>query len=173
MTLVEQAAAFAHKAHATQTRKRTLAPYIEHPRRVAEAVSKLSYATPEMVAAAWLHDVVEDTPTTLDFIKTLFGRKVAEYVNWLTNRFTKEAFPELNRAQRKHLEAVRLSYAPREVKVIKMFDRIDNLTDKPDESLMKVYLDESMELYLALRDAHPEVAGLLRSLIEKLSTEAK
>lgn len=171
--IVAEAAAFAHKAHATQTRKRSLTPYIEHPRRVADAVTGLSYSTPEMVAAAWLHDVVEDTPITLAFIEARFGRKVAEYVGWLTNRFTKEAFPELNRAQRKHLEAVRLSYAPREVKVIKMFDRIDNLTDKPDKSLMAVYLDESMELYYALRDAHPEVAGLLRSLIEQLSAEAK
>jgi (p)ppGpp synthase/HD superfamily hydrolase len=54
------AAIFANNAHKGQKRKYNGRPYIEHPMRVAFAVSLIPEAEPEVIAAAWLHDVVED-----------------------------------------------------------------------------------------------------------------
>ncbi|VDZ55823.1 bifunctional (p)ppGpp synthetase II/ guanosine-3',5'-bis pyrophosphate 3'-pyrophosphohydrolase [Serratia odorifera] len=62
-TLVERARRYATKAHAAidQRRKYTNAPYIVHPQAVVEIVRSVPH-TDEMLAAAWLHDTVEDTP---------------------------------------------------------------------------------------------------------------
>lgn len=64
-TLVERARRYATKAHAAidQRRKYTNDPYIVHPQAVMEIVSSVPHSE-EMLAAAWLHDTVEDTPTT-------------------------------------------------------------------------------------------------------------
>lgn len=85
-TLVERARRYATKAHAAidQRRKYTDDPYIVHPQAVMELVRSVPH-TEEMLAAAWLHDTVEDTPTTLGDIESHFGPKVAELVRMLTN----------------------------------------------------------------------------------------
>lgn len=77
---------YATKAHAAidQRRKYTDDPYIVHPQAVMELVRSVPH-TEEMLAAAWLHDTVEDTPTTLGDIDSHFGPKVAELVRMLTN----------------------------------------------------------------------------------------
>ena len=77
---------FADRAHCSvnQLRKYNKMPYIEHPVRVAETV--LYYqGTSEMVQAALLHDVVEDTGITSETIHKMFGPKVGELVDWLTD----------------------------------------------------------------------------------------
>ena len=61
--LVIKADTFADLSHSGQVRKYTGEPYIVHPREVATLVSTVAH-TPEMLAAALLHDVVEDTPAT-------------------------------------------------------------------------------------------------------------
>ena len=68
--LIRRAKAFATQAHASidQRRKYTGLPYIVHPEAVAELVEATG-AGPEVVAAAWLHDVVEDTPVELEQIR--------------------------------------------------------------------------------------------------------
>lgn len=85
-TLAERARRYATKAHAAidQRRKYTDDPYIVHPQAVMELVRSVPH-TEEMLAAAWLHDTVEDTPTTLGDIDSHFGPKVAELVRMLTN----------------------------------------------------------------------------------------
>jgi (p)ppGpp synthase/HD superfamily hydrolase len=72
---------FATTAHASinQRRKYTGEPYIVHPIAVAELVRSVPH-TPEMIAAAYLHDVVEDTPVTIEEIREEFGPQVAELV---------------------------------------------------------------------------------------------
>lgn len=181
---VWKAETLARAAHAGQKRQHgSNDDYIEHPRRVAEAVSRQNKATPEMVAAAWLHDVLEDTcetpeqvSETADKIEDTCGGLVREYVVWLTNVFTKERFPYLNRGQRKKLEALRLSFAPVEVKIIKLCDRLDNLRDMPDPAgdFIRVYVDETFYLVQFLeddfalahlaRDVKDQAAALLRGL---------
>src|SRR5688572_28437114 len=84
--LVEKARQFATAAHrgVGQTRKYTGEPYDEHLRRVAPLVECLT-DDPELIAAAWLHDVVEDTPVTLEEVEREFGHGVRELVGALTD----------------------------------------------------------------------------------------
>ena len=79
-TNVERAGALASLAHAGAVDKAG-APYIEHPARVAARMN-----TPEEKVVAWLHDVVEDTDTTLDEIRVHFGAETAEALDAITHR---------------------------------------------------------------------------------------
>src|SRR5580765_8807774 len=85
-TLELRARVFATAAHAAvgQVRKYTGEPYINHPAAVAEIVRAVPHSE-AMLAAAWLHDVVEDTKVTYADIKAEFGEDVAVLVNWLTD----------------------------------------------------------------------------------------
>ena len=81
-----RALSFATAAHASidQRRKYTGEPYIVHPVAVAEIVRSVPH-TPEMIAAAYLHDVVEDTPVTIAEIESEFGSTISGLVGWLTD----------------------------------------------------------------------------------------
>ena len=85
-SLVERSKAFAIAAHRAidHRRKYTGDPYDVHLSAVAELVESVG-GTPEMIAAAWLHDTVEDTPTTISDIEREFGPRVAELVRALTD----------------------------------------------------------------------------------------
>lgn len=99
----KQALQFARKAHGDQQRKYSGEAYIEHPIRVAELVRSVAH-TPEMICAAYLHDVVEDTPVSLQDIERKFGRKIMALVEELTDEYEKKNYPHLNRRQRKQKE---------------------------------------------------------------------
>lgn len=148
-------AAFAVAAHASikQVRKYTGAPYFTHPLDVAEAVAGVPGATPEMIAAALLHDVLEDTGITADLIGAMFGYEVKTYVLGLTDRFTPERHPGMNRAERKQAEAVRYGYEPYEVATVKLGDVTDNTKSigEHDEKFLKVYGPEKRFLLGHLR----------------------
>lgn len=149
MTLVERARIFATAAHAAvaQKRKYTLEPYIVHPAEVVEIVRSVPH-TEEMLAAAWLHDVVEDTQVSLQDIETEFGRPVAELVMWLTDLPTSAG----NRAYRKQATIRRLSEAPAEAQTVKLADLVSNTSSimQHDPSFAKVYLAEKAEALAVL-----------------------
>lgn len=85
MDAVTTAERIATAAHAGQVDKAGR-PYIDHPRRVASLVSEMT-DDPDAVAAAWLHDVVEDTGVTLDHLRTAgFSTRVLDAVDALTRR---------------------------------------------------------------------------------------
>ena len=94
----KQALEFARKAHGNQQRKYSEELYIEHPIRVAELVKTVDH-TPEMICAAYLHDVVEDTGISLQDIERRFGLKITGLVKELTDEFEKKNYPHLNRRQ--------------------------------------------------------------------------
>ncbi|MBP7693369.1 MAG: bifunctional (p)ppGpp synthetase/guanosine-3',5'-bis(diphosphate) 3'-pyrophosphohydrolase, partial [Anaerolineales bacterium] len=79
-TLVDAALRFAARAHARQMRKGTDVPYIVHPVGVMLALLEAGEADPELLAAALLHDTVEDTETPLELLRAQFGARVAEIV---------------------------------------------------------------------------------------------
>lgn len=145
MNLILEAAELARISHMGQFRKYSFVPYIIHPARVAGRVAILPYATEELVAAAFLHDTLEDTDLTVREIERKTGSLVVFYVEWMTNR---PKDPGLSRAQRKHMDRERLSEAPDEVKVVKMLDRIDNLRDLQDAppDFRRLYGEESLLL---------------------------
>ncbi|HSI68906.1 MAG TPA: HD domain-containing protein [Gillisia sp.] len=96
----EKALEFAREAHGKQQRKYSNELYIEHPKRVAELVRSVSHTT-EMICAAYLHDVVEDTPVSINEIYEKFGAEVGGLVAELTDEFMKSNYPHLNRKTRK------------------------------------------------------------------------
>lgn len=135
-TILEAIKEFADRAHGDQTRKYTPERYIVHPVRVMELCRKYEDRL-EVLAAALLHDVVEDTPVTnaaiVDFLQTLMPRpqalEIGKLVVELTDIYTQKAYPHLNRKQRKELEAKRLGQASADAQTIKYADIIDNCLD--------------------------------------------
>jgi (p)ppGpp synthase/HD superfamily hydrolase len=124
--LLRKACTFATAAHAAvgQHRKYTDEPYIVHPAAVAKIVGDVRSSTTDMVAAAWLHDVVEDTKIGNWLIAQEFGDEVARLVYWLTD-VTAEAGVN-NRQWRKKIDCARLSRAPEAAQTIKLADLYDN-----------------------------------------------
>ncbi len=141
--IIEKARVFATAAHAAaaQLRKYTNEPYIVHPTEVASIVDSVEGATDEMVAAAWLHDVVEDTGVTIETIRAEFGEKVAELVGWLTDVSRPD---HGNRAARKAVDRAHTAMASAEAQTIKLADLISNCTSivEHDANFAKTYLEE-------------------------------
>jgi (p)ppGpp synthase/HD superfamily hydrolase len=149
MSIILNAAALAVRAHQGQKRKYTGFPYVTHPARVAGRVGLLPEVTEEMVAAAYLHDVLEDTSITREEIDVATNVQVGYYVEQMTNRSKGTGLP---RDQRKAMDRKHLSEVTIEVKKIKALDRIDNLlemTDAPGD-FKKLYVEESFLLADAL-----------------------
>lgn len=142
MTIVEQAKEFAMSAHnaAQQVRKYTNEPYWVHPAEVAAIVASVPH-TDSMLAAAWLHDTVEDTAVTIEDVTREFGKEVANLVAWLTDVSQPH---DGNRAHRKQLDRVHIAQAPAEVHTIKLADLISNTKSivEHDPEFAKVYLEE-------------------------------
>ena len=139
---------FATAAHGDQRRKYTNDPYINHPIAVAEIVETVPH-TPEMIAAALLHDVVEDTDVTIEQVEAKFGYKVAELVGWLTDISRPE---DGNRKTRKALDRDHSANAPAEAQTIKLADLIHNTISiaEHDPNFWKVYREEKIELLKVL-----------------------
>ena len=157
MSIVEEARLYAIAAHSAvkQVRKYTGVPYYEHPRAVAELVSNVG-GTPEMIAAAWLHDVVEDTGCTIENIRDVFGLTVALYVEALTDVSKPE---DGNRVTRKKLDREHIANACPQAKTIKLADMIDNTSTitKYDPDFAKVYMFEKKELLAVLSEGNQKL----------------
>ena len=165
MTLIEKAQKLAHEAHDSigQKRKYRGEPYWVHTDEVAAIVASVG-GTEEMICAAHLHDVLEDvTPKNpkydIAFLAQEFNFRVSGLVGWLTDEYTKEAYPQYNRASRKSLERRRLEGAPNDAKTIKLADLISNtqsiVADDPD--FAHTYLREKWELLPILEGGSPEL----------------
>ena len=141
--VVRKAQVYAMAAHAAvgQKRKYTGEPYIVHPAEVANIVASVPGATPDMVAAAWLHDVIEDTGCTFTDVHMAFGIDIAVMVNWLTDVSRPE---DGNRARRKAIDREHTAQAPAEVQTIKLADLISNSRSimQHDPEFARVYLEE-------------------------------
>ena len=142
--MLDEVLKFATMAHGDQKRKYTGEPYIVHPIAVSEIVKTVPH-TDEMIAAALLHDVVEDTHFTIDDINDRFGNKVAELVSWLTDVSRPE---DGNRKTRKSLDREHIVEAPAEAQTIKLADLIHNTKsiEQHDPGFWKVYKQEKIAL---------------------------
>ncbi len=156
MDIVRKAQVYAMAAHAAvgQRRKYTGEPYIVHPAEVAKIVAGVPGATPNMVAAAWLHDVVEDTGCTYTDIHMGFGADIATLVGWLTDVSKPE---DGNRAKRKAIDRAHTAEAPAEAQTIKLADLISNSRSimSHDPEFAKVYLEEKRLLLEVLTKGDP------------------
>ncbi|MGB3343272.1 MAG: HD domain-containing protein [Aequorivita sp.] len=167
----KQALAFARKSHGEQKRKYKDELYVEHLIRVAEMVRNVAH-TPEMVAAAYLHDVAEDTPVSLTQVAMTFGKKVGRLVEELTDEYTKAKYPHLNRRWRKKKETERIATISWDAKTIKLADIIDNLPviSQNDPVFARRYIPEMETLVEVLIEGNPD---LLVLAIEKLRLAKK
>lgn len=163
----EDALKFAGKAHKDQLRKYHQEPFIEHPKRVAELVRSVPHNA-DMICAAYLHDVVEDTPVSIQEIEMSFSKKVAHLVHELTDEFTNEKYPHLNRRVRKKKEVVRQSGISQQAKTIKLADVIDNTRDivKNNKNFAGRYVPEMDALVQVLEGGDPELLKMARKEVE-------
>ena len=147
MDMIEKAYNLANDAHKGVCR-RSGEPYICHPLAVARLVLDLGMDT-ESIAAALLHDVVEDTPTTLDDLKSAFGEEVALLVDGVT-KLTKIQFSNIEELQAENLRKMLLAMS-RDVRVmiIKLCDRLHNMRtgDAWPEQKRRDKARETMEVY--------------------------
>ena len=150
---VYRAGRFADRCHAGQVRKYTGVDYIEHPIAVATMVSKVT-GDQDVIAAALLHDVVEDCSVSVYQISQRFGNKVAAFVGWLTHVDPLEGEP---RAARKARDRDKLLRAPAEVKTIKLADMIHNSETiiKYDPKFAIVFMMEMKKLLGVLETGDP------------------
>lgn len=141
------AISFAMTAHAGQVRKYTGLPYVTHPIEVGFGLYEDGAASREIIAGI-LHDVIEDTDYTFEDIVDGFGKDVAALVLELTDHYTKELYPQLNRAHRKDLEAQRLGGASYSAKKVKLADIANNTSTivKQDPAFAVTYLAEASNL---------------------------
>ncbi len=155
--LVAHASDYATSAHARihQLRKYTRQAYDVHLRAVASRVATVC-KDPAVIAAAWLHDIVEDTPATFEEIDREFGPDVAALVKDLTD-VSKPS--DGNRAARKALDRQHLAAASVRAKTVKLADIIDNCEDicSHDPKFGRVYLMEARELLDVLREGDPHL----------------
>ena len=163
--LIKQAEDFATERHKGQTRKFSGEPYINHPKAVAQLVSDFG-GDAEMVTAAWLHDVVEDTGTSIEEIEDLFGNNVAGYVLELTHDIK-------DKSKKGEILADRMNEMSQGALLIKLCDRLNNVSDfetaKP--SFVAKYKPET-EYILShlkspnLKEIHQRVIGAIQKAIE-------
>lgn len=150
MDIVEKARILATAAHhaVNQTRKYTGAPYIDHPQEVVHWIQHVQH-TPSMLAAAWLHDTVEDTGITLELIESEFGSDIAALVEMLTDVSTSS---DGNRSVRKAKDRDHIAAASPEAKTIKLADLLSNTRSiiKHDKQFAKVYMKEMAQLLTVL-----------------------
>lgn len=119
------AAAFAAKKHRDQRRKgNDSAPYINHPLEVAKMLASVGGVDDaDVLIAAILHDTIEDTETSEDEIRELFGDRVASIVVEVTDD---KSLPKQARKEKQVEHAPHLSS---EAKQLKICDKISNITD--------------------------------------------
>lgn len=163
--LIAFAMLFAEECHRGQSRRYEVEPYIAHPRRVAAAAARLGLHR-DAIAAAFLHDVVEDCEVNPSEIFTIFGERVHKLVMGLTDLQTSE---DGNRAKRsaKVIEDVGKSN-DMVLQTLKILDVVDNARTIAgnDPKFWKTVKEESKALYNACTAADFRARRKLKKLLD-------
>lgn len=158
VNIVKKARIFATAAHGAvgQKRKYTGEPYINHPREVVKLLESVGHTNQFMIAAAWLHDVVEDTDISLADIELEFGSVITSMVSGLTDVSKLE---DGNRAERKKIDREHLARQSKMVQTIKCADLISNTASivEHDPEFAKVYLEEAKQLLAVMHEADDDL----------------
>lgn len=164
--VLEQVKDFAAKAHGEQRRKFADEPYIAHPIRVMEICKEVTGDT-AILAAALLHDVVEDTPVNKkqikDYLLTIMdaakAQRTVQLVDELTDRYVKANYPQWNRRKRKTKEAERLAQTSAASQTIKYADIIDNSAEiaHQETDFAKVFLQECNALLKTMNKGNQQL----------------
>ena len=163
--IIRVARIFAENAHKKQVRKYNSEPYINHPVDVAILVNSVKHDN-NMLAAALLHDVVEDTHYTISDISKEFGCDVADLVENLTDI----SVPlDGNRKVRKEIDRIHTSLSSNRAKTIKIADLIDNSKSilKHDLKFAIVYMAEKKALLNVLIGGDSLLLKIANSIVRK------
>lgn len=125
--LLEQALRVAARCHADQTRKGGDVPYLTHPAAVAMILARAGFGDEAVLAAAILHDVVEDTDDSLADLQRDFPPTVVEYVAALTERKQDEQGNKRDWESRKRDHIAEIAAAPLPARAILLADKLHNL----------------------------------------------
>ena len=172
--LIREALQVARQAHAGQTRTGSGGrPYIEHPVAVAERLAETGYPD-EVLTAALLHDVVEDSELSVDDIRQRFGGRVAELVEVLTEDASIEPYEPRKQAHRDRVgaadaEALAIFAADKLTNVSMLRSAYEAAGERAGDDL-KVPLDDKVRMWEldleALREHAPDL-----SLVDELASQ--
>jgi guanosine-3',5'-bis(diphosphate) 3'-pyrophosphohydrolase len=157
--LVLQAAAFAAEKHRLLRRKDAEAsPYINHPIQVAYILVQADIEDPLVLAAALLHDTIEDTKTTHDELEIVFGHEIANIVSECSDDKTQ------GKLERKQAQVDRAAHISKRAKLVKLADKIANVSDihgAPPAGWSlerkREYFDWARRVVDQLRGVHPKL----------------
>jgi (p)ppGpp synthase/HD superfamily hydrolase len=164
--MVTDAIEYAAKCHVYQKRKWNGTPYINHPIRVAKNVS-LIVKDVDVICSAYLHDVIEDCGIEYHQLEHRFSKNVADLVQSVT-----DVEFEGNRSQRKTAECKRISKCPYYSQILKLCDRLDNISEMYEDILQgkcnksrfnDIYARESLMLVEYIGHSNRDISG---SIIE-------
>ncbi len=172
--LLFRALSFAAHKHAQQKRKgRSEIPYLNHCIRVADYLAQVACIDDaEILAAALLHDTIEDTDTAVEELEQEFGPMVAAMVMEVTDD------KQLPKQRRKQLQVDRAPHKSYGAAQIKLADKLANVIDvvddpPPDWSLERriEYLDWTERVVSSLPQANPALLELYRSTLQRAQRE--
>ncbi|OYU35935.1 HD domain-containing protein [Novosphingobium sp. PASSN1] len=172
LVLVLDAAVFAAEKHRRQRRKDADAtPYINHPLALATILAREGgISDAETIAAALLHDTVEDTETTLAELEACFGANVAGIVAEVTDD---KSLPKL---ERKRLQVLRAAHKSSGAKLVKLADKIANLRDLAasppadwDDRRKADYANWAQEVVTGLRGANPALEAAFDAAVAAIA----
>ena len=124
--LLDRAIIFAVKAHAGTERRGKGFPYIVHPMEAVEIVATMT-PDQELLAAAALHDTVEDTDVTIEQIREEFGERIASLVASESDTFEDGVSEEESWHKRKKAAIERLANASHDAKIVALGDKLSNM----------------------------------------------
>lgn len=170
-SLLDKAIVFAARAHKDTERRGKGFPYIAHPLEAMAIVATITNDQ-ELLAAACLHDVLEDTNVTYDELKNEFGKRVADLVQAESDAVFENESAEESWVKRKQLAMDHLAHAPRDVQIVAMGDKLSNM-----RAMHHDYKDIGEDLWLRFHVTDPKLhewhyRGLLDALRPLEDTEA-
>jgi GTP diphosphokinase / guanosine-3',5'-bis(diphosphate) 3'-diphosphatase len=165
-SLLFEALAFAAHKHRNQRRKDVEAsPYINHPIALARTLAvEGGIVDTKTLIAAVLHDTVEDTDTTFEEIRAMFGAKVADTVAQVTDDTT------LAKPERKRLQIEHAPHMSKRAALVKLADKTSNLRDVASNPPRGWSLERRREYFdwaLAVVEQLPPVSKRLRAAFDE------
>lgn len=157
--MLDNALIFAARAHDGQKRKSTDVPYVVHPVGVMLVLMECGEEDPEMLAAALLHDTLEDTAVTLDQLRAGFGSRVAEIVAGCSEPDKRDTWEH-----RKQHTITYLKTAPRDIALVSAADKLHNV-----RSMARDQVVQGDVLWTRFKRGRAEVAWYYRSIVQSLT----
>jgi guanosine-3',5'-bis(diphosphate) 3'-pyrophosphohydrolase len=162
ISVVTKAMEFAAEKHRSQTRKDAAnTPYINHPISLAHLLADVGGITDaNVIAAALLHDTVEDTDATVEDIEELFGKEIMAIVMEVTDD------KSLPSPERKRLQIENAAHISQEAKSVKLADKICNLQDMLERPPVKWSLQRKREYFDWAKQVIDQLRGTNETLEE-------